>query len=239
MKSGSYGLELELRVRLHPSSELYTTKVLRLDSSEMFGNPYAFSLYSAQAKSFDISELGIIDGMVLYFYQDNNFYYYDEKGEAKYLDYPVKPALPNIKLRNVYVGMGSDLSRVADNSVKIYNLEDKVFKHSEPNDTTNKKNIGFMWYNKSETDEYIGFSDGVVYLQKDANGNETIQPYDELEYIAKSEANNRLLAQKGKDVPNDKNGLEVSANVNEAEKIIISINNLLQVNLVNTLQELY
>jgi hypothetical protein len=56
---------------------------VKLDSSEMFGNPYAFSIYSPQAKTFDISSIGIIDGMVLYFYQDNNFTYYDDKGQIQ------------------------------------------------------------------------------------------------------------------------------------------------------------
>jgi hypothetical protein len=103
MHSGSYGLRLEVRVRLHPTSKLYTTHNLVLDSSEMFGNPYAFSLYSTQAKSFDISSIGIIDGMTLFFYQDDNFSYYDEKGQVIKLTYPAEEALgiepaPNILL---------------------------------------------------------------------------------------------------------------------------------------------
>ena len=103
MHSGSYGLRLEVWVRLHPTSILYTTHNLVLDSSEMFGNPNAFSLYSTQAKSFDISSIGIIDGMTLFFYQDDNFSYYDEKGQVIKLTYPAEEALgiepaPNILL---------------------------------------------------------------------------------------------------------------------------------------------
>jgi hypothetical protein len=167
MYSGSYGLRLELVVRLHATSDLHTLHSVKLDSSEMFGNPYAFSLYSTQAKAFDISSIGIIDGMTLYFYQDDNFNYYDAKGNVVRLSYEAEEALkiepsPNILLKNVYVALGSNLTRVADNSLKIYSLQDNAFKFTGANDSTNRKDIGFVWYNKNDKNEYVGFSDGIV-----------------------------------------------------------------------------
>jgi hypothetical protein len=127
MYSGSYGLRSDLIVRLHATSDLHTIRSVKLDSSEMFGNPYAFSLYSTQAKTFDISSIGIIDGMTLYFYQDNNFNYYDAKGNVVKLSYDTEESLgiepnPNILLENVYVALGSNLAKVVDNSLKIYSL---------------------------------------------------------------------------------------------------------------------
>jgi hypothetical protein len=121
MYSGTYGLQLDLYVRLHPTSELHTVKTVKLDSSEMFGNPYAFSLYSTQAKSFDISSIGIVDGMTLYFYQNNDFNYYNDKGVVTRLPQAINP---NLLVKNVYVAMGSDITRIADNSIKLYTLED-------------------------------------------------------------------------------------------------------------------
>jgi hypothetical protein len=68
MRGGSYGLRLDMRVRTNSTNHPYITKSLYLDSSEMFGNPYAFTVFSTQEKKFDISPIGIIDSMTLYFY---------------------------------------------------------------------------------------------------------------------------------------------------------------------------
>ena len=233
MNSGSYGLALDLYVRLHPTSDLHIIKTLVLDSSEMFGNPYAFAIYSTQAKSFNISQLGIVDGMTLYFYQNNDFTYVDSKGNI--VELPSENVNPNLFVDNIYIAMGSDIVNIADNSLKIYNLEDQSFKFSEPNDTTNKKNIGFVWYNKDDSHNYLGFSDGRIYT----DDNDQIINYDELAYLEESAQNNRLLEQQGKDIPTDKNGLLISANVTEGETLLKNIGSLLQINFVNTLSDLH
>jgi hypothetical protein len=88
----------------------------------MFGNPYAFAIYSTQAKSFNISQLGIVDGMTLYFYQNNDFTYVDSKGNI--IELPSENVNPNLFVDNIYIAMGSDIVKIADNSLKIYNLED-------------------------------------------------------------------------------------------------------------------
>jgi hypothetical protein len=65
---GSYGLRLDMYVR--PASDL-TQRVKHtafLDSSQMFGNPYSFIVYSTQAIKFNIADLGAIDTISLYFY---------------------------------------------------------------------------------------------------------------------------------------------------------------------------
>jgi hypothetical protein len=46
MRSGSYGLRLDLGVRTNSKNHPRITKSLYLDSSEMFGNPYAFTVFS-------------------------------------------------------------------------------------------------------------------------------------------------------------------------------------------------
>mgnify|MGYP003467884433 CR=1 FL=1 len=46
VKSGNYGLALTLLLELNDGT--YASKVVKLDSSMMFGNPYAFSIYSQQ-----------------------------------------------------------------------------------------------------------------------------------------------------------------------------------------------
>jgi hypothetical protein len=66
--------------------------------------------------------LGIVDGMTLYFYQNNDFTYVDPKGNIIVL--PSENVNPNLFVDNIYIAMGSDIVKIADNSLKIYNLED-------------------------------------------------------------------------------------------------------------------
>jgi hypothetical protein len=134
------------------------------------------------------------------------------------------------------VSLGTDLKRIADNSLKIYTRQDNAFKYNGSNDSTNRKEIGFMWYNKNDDNEYIGFSDGTVYIDPETD---VIEDYDEIDYLKKVEVCNRLQAQRGKHVPLDRNGLEMSANVSDAEILINKVSNLIQVNLVNIINELY
>jgi hypothetical protein len=64
------------------------------------------------------------------------------------------------------------------------------FKHYEPSDTTNQKTLRFLWYNKTESNKYIGFSDGVVTRNEDGS----IFEYDEIDYLNASEVDARLMA---------------------------------------------
>jgi hypothetical protein len=68
-------------------------------------------------------------------------------------------------------------------------MQDNSFKLSDANDSTNKKDIGFVWYNKNDDNQYIGFSDGIVNIDKTTG---QIIDYDELDYIKRSTANSRL-----------------------------------------------
>jgi hypothetical protein len=55
----------------------------------------------------------------------------------------------------------------------------------------------------------LGYSDGIVD-----------RDYDEIAYLQLSEHDSRLLAQQGKDVPLDESGLDLSADIVEAEKLL-------------------
>lgn len=239
MRAGSYGLRLDLYVRLSAKSDKHITKSVYLDSSEMFGNPYAFTIFATQAKTFDITSIGTIDGMTLWFYQNNDFIYFDGQKE-KFLEVDERLLTPNIFVNNVYVAFGSELSKVTDNTIKLYSTNDLSFKQTDPSDVNNTKTLGFLWYNKTQEGKYIGFSDGVVDFKRDTNGNkitpEAIDPYDELEYLALSAEDSRLLGQMGKDVPKDTNGLEVSANVSDGKELLKKAYTLIQTDLVNTLK---
>ena len=247
MYRGSYGLRLDLYVRLNPTSNKHITKSIYLDSSEMFGNPYAFTLYTTQAKTVNISEIGIIDGMTLYLYQNNDFVYYANGVQQRV---PLEP-MANILVKDIYIAFGSEITTITDNTIKLYNTEGNSFNFISPDDSSNTKHLGFLWYNKTDASEYIGFSDGVVDIaeQLDDQGNPIVDeegntqyeivPYDELKYIEESAMESRLTEQAAKNVPTDKNGLEMSANISEAESIFSQAVRLVQVNLTNTLSDLY
>ena len=73
LMSGNYGLRLDLFIQ--PSFDNPTQRIrkyITLDSSEMMGNPYSFSVYSTQAKKVDIVSTGVIAEMVLWLYQSIN-----------------------------------------------------------------------------------------------------------------------------------------------------------------------
>lgn len=239
MRAGSYGLRLDLYVRLSPKSTKHFVKSVYLDSSEMFGNPYAFTIFATQAKTFDISSIGTVDGMTLWFYQNDDFRYFNGK-EEKRIEVYEGLSTPNIFVTNVYVAFGSEMAEVTDNTIKLYSTNDLSFNQINPTDVTNTKNLGFLWYNKTGEGKYIGFSDGLVDFKRNADGTLVdpieIDPYDELEYLAYSAQDSRLVEQMGKDVPKDKNGLEVSASIAEAKDILKKSYRLIQADLVNTLK---
>jgi hypothetical protein len=58
------------------------------------------------------------------------------------------------------LGFGSNITGIADNVLQIYTPNRLEYKYHLPTDTTNRKKIGLVWYNKNEFDKYLGFSDG-------------------------------------------------------------------------------
>jgi hypothetical protein len=90
---------------------------------------------------------------------------------------------------------------------------------------TNEKQIGFLWYNKDENNQYLGFSDGLYDPD-----------YDEIEYIKESSMDYRLLGQKGQEgVPTDKDSLELAADLSESTSYLNNISNLISKDVVRTL----
>lgn len=230
MKSGKYGLRLDIKVKVN-NTDNYIVKSFYLDSPEMFGNPYNFVAPSTQEKMFNIVSVGTITEMTLYFYQNSEFIYYDtdtndlqnvEVGD----DY-------NIFVSNVQVSFGTNIANVEDNTLKIYTLSNTDFNYINPTDSTNLKKIGLLWYNKNELNQYLGFSDGIA----DLNENSEIIPYDEINYLIESKKSTRLASQMGKeDVPKDPAGLELAALTDEAFAAIEEIKTLINEDLINTLE---
>ena len=161
MRSGSYGLRLDIYVKVNPKSDKYIVRSVTLDSSEMFGNPYGFVLYSPQAKKFDLSKIGTVEKMTLWYYQNGDFSYYDDETNKTISIDSNNIYQDNLLMRNVKIAFGSDLSVIADNTIQAYSADPLTYK-IDPNPETNEKDIGFLWYNKDEANNYLGFSDGLV-----------------------------------------------------------------------------
>ena len=236
IKSGTYGLRLILSVKPSSNSAGCIAKTAELSSSEMFGNPYAFSISTEQAKVFDIGTEGLITNIALQLYQNNDFYDINDN------KIPVS-LTENIIVSNIELGFGSDLIALGDNTVKIYTENDLSYKYqghtpspydrklgypNQLNADTNLKNLGVLWYNKNDLNEYVGFSDGIY----DPN-------YDEIEYLELAQEDTRLTARIGREgVPTDKESLELAANIEEAKPLIESASKVVTQDLITMLRAL-
>lgn len=96
--------------------------------------------------------------------------------------------------------------------------------YNETNATDNSREMGLIWYNKDEDNTYIGFSDGIYD-----------PTYDEIDYLDESKVDSRLMSQMGKDIPDDKNALEISADLEDAQPIFKNLRNALTRDLRNNL----
>ena len=237
VKSGTYGLRLVLLVKPSKNSAGCIAKTAELNSSEMFGNPYAFSISTEQAKIFDIGTEGLITNIGLQLYQKNDFY--DINGKW------IQPTLgKNIIVSNIEVGFGSDLTAIGDNTVKIYTESDSAYKYqghtpapydrklgypNQLNAATNQKTLGILWYNKNDLNEYVGFSDGLYDPD-----------YDEIAYLDLAREDTRLTAHIGREgVPTDKESLELAANIEEGKPLIESAMKVITQDLITMLRALY
>jgi hypothetical protein len=201
---GNYGLLLMLYVNPIENSNELIAKFTTLDSSEMLGNPYSYRIDSRQAKQISVMSEGIVRRVELYIYQAADFEIYE-----KNLAWNPHPFIGrdgnelganNIIFRNIQLGFGSDLTKIEDNSLKIYTTSPATYHYNNgAGDVSNDKVLGLTWYNKSDDDEYIGFSDGVITLTDD-----TINQYDEIDYLVEQHADVRLLKYKGQtNIPTD------------------------------------
>ena len=209
---GRYGLKLEIYTKASKDSNTLFLNTVILDSSEMFGNPYMFSVYSRQEKSFLINTEGYIHALKLILYQNGGF-----KDLLTNELIPKNEISDNILVKDIELGIGSDLTKVSDNALKLYTVSDPQYKYYGWTPETNDKQLGLLWYNKDDNNKFLGFSDGVY----DEN-------YDEREYLVEVSAAARLKAQLGREnTPTDETSLILAANIEEGEQGVIKARNLI------------
>ena len=215
---GSYGLKLSFKCVTDLDSGQGTLYHAYFDSSEFFGNPFSFLIPAHQEKKFELSKWpGTIYDITLSLYQKGNFTYIDDSGnEVTYV--PNAQASNNIVVKNVCLGLGAEITKIEDDTLKIYTADALNFDSSASSDNVsqNDKTIGLLWYNKDEMGNYVGFSDGIADVD-----------YSEDAYIEVSSTNTRLLTQKNAKVPDDELSLTIAADIADVKKIVVELNKLL------------
>lgn len=233
MQSGSYGLRLFL------IEEGKNPTIADFDSSEMFGDPFAYNFYLTQSKKFDISTLGNIDRIILVLYQKDNFRHYDEEGSivpvsATYTMLGEEFRKPdNILVQNIALYLGKDIMTIADDTFELSvpggeTTKMKYDKNSQ-NEAINTKTIYATWYNKTEDNEFIGFSDGVVDKE-----------YTEDAYMLELEtqmAGAAVGTVSG--IPSLKESLQIYSNAQQIEREFKTIYNRVGTDLQTVLTNLY
>lgn len=240
LTQGNYGLVLDFFIKQSQDSNNYTHRYVTFDSSEMIGNPYSFELYSHQEKKINIAAFGMISMIRLSAYEGVKFS--DSGNEEEIngrlgknrIDNPFLDATGHIvssqpiNIRNIKLGFGNDLIAVTNNTLQLYTTSPVYYNYYDHTDATNSKKLGLLWLNKTDTNEYIGYSDGIFDLN-----------YDEIQYRKDAHGNNRLEAQMNKvGIADDEQSLTLAANIAEAESYMIKTYELLTTDLSQVLQAL-
>ena len=165
MLTGNYGILLRLVM------EDDTVYSAIFDSSEMFGNPYNYMTFFQQSKLFDLSkyETSIVR-IGIYLYQQGNFTHQVGENivplEAKYINgiNGLEP-INIILMSNLQIVLGDNLISIPDNTFAL-TIDDKQDSATTYYDGETKI-IRATWYNKTEENKFIGFSDGVVDIDYD------------------------------------------------------------------------
>ena len=159
---GDYGLKLFLYSDMGKTIEknkdneknfLDTLKIteIKFGSQDMYGNPYNFQSFMEQESVFDISGLGNIYRMELYFYQAPNTFK-DKDGNLIPYQTESNGRLPNnLFVKDPYICLGYNLSDFTDEQVIISTLDSKTYIIDDdisPSDIS--KYIRLRWIHKFE-----------------------------------------------------------------------------------------
>ena len=249
VKKGTYGLYFEIGIKLNDGNLL--TQYYNLNSTEFFGNPYRFSFFTNQSKKFNIKNFKKFETIKLFFSQGADFKNITDG------DYPIDKAA-NIFVNNIKVGLGTDLVDIPDNTVKLITLYPTGYGVEGIKDGdiySDQVQLDFLWYNKTDENKYLGFSDGVASLTIDNDTKDNIfgveedeeiisyntsscgvtlsdttvstRNYDEEEYLKLTQAEERLQQQKNENMPFDKNSLSIMADIKDAHNDLKKISDLI------------
>jgi len=151
---------------------------LSLDSSDMFGNPYDFFIQTTQQVVFDISQLGEIVGILVTFYQSNDFLTRQKRRipiisasenaeEAKEIYYNRS----NLFASNINVSLGYDLSNFEDDTLLLTTFDSPIYSYVAGSDNTqNIKHLSLRWIHHDENNNLVPIDEiGDILLDEEGN----------------------------------------------------------------------
>ena len=155
---GDYGLKLIIKtMNENTSTSDQATKgeyELYLNCADMIGNPYDFQTFYHQEKVFDISRLGNIQEMKLYFYQKSGTFINGAGELISATDFLGSPIAPNLFVAAPYITLGYDVNEFEKEKVVIYTLNSSTYSRSAE-ENYNKKSINLRWIHQDEQNDEL------------------------------------------------------------------------------------
>ena len=216
IRKGNFGLRVDLFTYANKENkETYDNVVsITFDNTQMFGNPYNYQIPLRQEVKINKGDL-LVWGANIYLYQQNNF----ETQENQ--SYDSSNILgDNIIVSNIMLSFGQDLLKLKDDNFTISTKDELTY---DKENTV--KTIHSNWINKDpETNEFIGFSDGVVDLD-----------YDEETYIKEyaevMQGASIVISEEDNPIPDTAESLQLYANAKSLTQEVKKIENYFNDNL--------
>lgn len=132
-------------------SNMQITEVYLDSMEDMYGNPFNFQGFFEQEKVYDISSIGTIYGMALYFYEKSGTFYNDKEEYLTYRTATGTKIPPNLFTKDPYICLGYDLSSFDSEQAILYSLDNKTYiVRDEIDQNLNKKTIRLRWLHEFE-----------------------------------------------------------------------------------------
>lgn len=180
--SGSYGLIARVSIEDSQGSIRNHDLYLRSDK-DMNGNVYKFHLPSKQSQTYalPLAENGEkVTEIELFLFHDNTFK--TVYGNA----YINNDNFNNIEVSNIQLGYSFNMMGVEQNTVKI-TTTDKTLKYGT--NSSLDKTLNLVYFNKTENNKYIGFSDGEPDASKaKADDHEDEKKYYWVEWLSSTQS---------------------------------------------------
>lgn len=124
---------------------------LYLDSSDMYGNPYNFQGFFEQEKVFDISSLGTIFGLSLFFYEISATFYNEKEEYLPYKTVAGTKLTPNLFTKDPYICFGYDLGSFDKEQAILTTLDGTTYISKDNIDPElNRKTVRLRWLHQYE-----------------------------------------------------------------------------------------
>lgn len=218
---GTYGLRLYVYYKRTLEDAQTSTVKFELNNTDMYGNPYSFDTFYRQEKLFDISGLGIITGIKVVLFQNNDFttnanllINSTQTSTRRVWDDTINdwgemvltaPMQNNILVNDIYLALGYHLDEFDHDVVLLYTPDSKAYSKDDTERTLKVRWIHLLedsieCYN--DASEIVGL--GALHWYK---------------YNLNNGVKDRWAGDFWEEISNEKNNFNISAPVNPNEAI--------------------